>query len=346
MKILPLLASFCVAASLLLASQPPAVAADGRVELNLTIAQGAPLTAAQQWLPVLDEVGFNSTRISSDIPENPLEIVKGGTDANPSYRVNGILTTNGDVMLPPGRKFSQRDKGGMREWIRALKAQGPEGTSGAKLPFGLTRAQFEEARKDFKTAVTAKTKEAAPVAVLKEITKDLGNNVALDAESEKALAESGAVRDELQGLAIGTAVAALIRPAGLVLRPRSSNGRIEYVITDGRGTGENWPIGWASKEGSGKLVPTLLEKEETQDAEVPLAAALAEIQTRVGVPFVYDYNGLATLGIDLATAKTQMKAGQTYYGRLLTRMLTQAKLKYEVRQDDAGRPFLWIATIR
>lgn len=338
--------AFSCAVLMLLVPQSMATADDGRVELSLTIAKGAPLTASQQWLPVLDEVGFSSTRISSEVPENPLEISKGGTDANPSYRVNGILTSNGDVLLPPGRKFSQSDKRGMKEWIRALRAQGPEGTSGAKLPFGLTRAQFEEARKDFRTAVTTKTKGADPAATLKEITRGLTNPVVVDADAQRAFAESGAVRDEFQGLAIGTAVAALIRPAGLVLRPRANNGRIEYIISDGRGAGENWPIGWGSKEGSGKLVPTLLEKEETQDIEVPLAAALGEIQTRVGVPFAYDYNGMATIGVDLASAKTQMKAGQIYYGRLLTRMLTQAKLKYEVRQDDAGRPFLWISTIR
>jgi hypothetical protein len=343
---LNLFAIFCAVAFLLALAQSTATAADGRVELTLTIQKNAPLTASQQWLPVLDEVGFSSTRISSEVPEKPLDIVKSGTDAHPSYRVNGILTANGDVLLPPGRKFSQSDKRGMKEWIRALRAQGPEGTSGVKLPFGLTKAQFEEARKDLRTAATAKTKGAEPVAMFKEVTKGLTNTVVLDADAEKALAASGAVRDELQGLAIGTAVAALVRPAGLVLQPRASNGRIEYLVTDGRGAGENWPIGWASKEGAGKLVPTLLEKEETQDIEVPLAAALGEIQTRVGVPFVYDYNGMATIGVDLASAKTQMKAGQIYYGRLLTRMLTQAKLKYEVRQDDAGRPFLWIATIR
>ena len=295
---------------------------------------------------MLDEVGFSSTRISSDVPENPLGIDKGGTEASPIYRVSGILTASGDVLLPPGRKFSQSDKRGMKEWVRALRSQGPEGTSGVKLPFGLTKAQFEEARKDFRTAVTAKTKGADPAAMLKEITRGLTNPVVVDVAAQQALAESGAVRDELQGLAIGTAVSVLVRPAGLVLRPRANNGRIEYLISDGRGADENWPIGWASKEGSGKLVPALLEKETTQEVEVPLADALGEIQARVGVPFVYDYNGMATIGVDLASAKTQLKAGQIYYGRLLTRMLTQAKLKYEVRQDDAGRPFLWIATIR
>jgi len=336
--------------TLLLAScllvPPSAWAAEGRVELNVTIAKGAPITAPQLWGPILDDVGFSSTRISSDMPDSPLQISQAGTEASPIYRVHGILMGNGSIMLPPGRAFSQRDRGALREWVSKLKTQGIEGASGVKMPFGLTKSQFDTARKDLRTAVTAKTKGANPVAALKEITRGLGKPIVMDAQAQQALAESGAVRDELSGLAVGTAVAALIRPAGLILQPRSVNGRIEYVVADGRGGGDNWPIGWPSKEGSGKLVPSLLEKEETQDVEVPLADALAEIQNRVGVPFVYDYNGMAMVEVDLAKMPAQLTAGEHYYGRLLTRLLTRAKLKYEVRQDDAGRPFIWISTVR
>jgi len=329
-----------------LLSTVSAWAGEGRVELNVTIAKGAPITAPQQWGPVLDDVGFNSTRFSSDVPENPLQITQARTDASPIYQVHGILTGNGSIMLPPGKTFSQRDRGAMQEWVRKLKTQGIEGTSGAKMPFGLTKSQFETARKELRTAVTAKTKGADPAATLKDITRGLGNPIVMDAQAERELAASGAVRDELNGLAVGTALAALIRPAGLILQPRASNGRIEYVVADGRKGGAPWPIGWPSQEGSGKLVPTLLEKEETQDVEVPLADALAEIQNRVGVPFVYDYNGMAMVDVDLGKMTAQLTAGEHYYGRLLTRLLTRAKLKYEVRQDDAGRPFIWISTVR
>jgi hypothetical protein len=335
-----------ILATLLLLAPPPSFAAEGRVELNLTTAEGAPITGPQQWLPLLDAAGFSSTRISNEVPEKPLDIVQGGTAASPIYTVHGVLTAGGEVMLPPGRKFSQRDKAALKQWVERLKSQGPLAASGVKLPFGLTKDQFESTRKEFAAAVTATTRGTDPAATLTALTGQFAAPVAIDDNARQALAESGAVRDELQGLATGTALAALVRPAGLVLRPRFNNGKVEYQIADSRSEGDHWPIGWASKEPRGQLVPKLLENDETQDAEVPLAAALGELQGRIGVPFVIDYNSLAAAGIDLAESKVKMKAGQRSYDRILSGLLMQAKLKYEARQDDSGKPFLWIGTIR
>jgi len=37
---------------------------------------------------------------------------------------------------------------------------------------------------------------------------------------------------------------------------------------------------------------------------------------------------------------------RTFYSRILKQVLFQAKLKYEVRLDEAERPFLWVSPNR
>jgi hypothetical protein len=67
---------------------------------------------------------------------------------------------------------------------------------------------------------------------------------------------------------------------------------------------------------------------------------------RVKAPIVIDYNALARLDVDLATKKVDLPKTNTFYARALDRVLSQANLKYEVRVDEADKPFLWISSIR
>ena len=59
-----------------------------------------------------------------------------------------------------------------------------------------------------------------------------------------------------------------------------------------------------------------------------------------------DTNALAHHEIDLDKVLLTHPRSRTVYGIALRKLLFQAKLKYEVRLDDAGKPFLWITTIR
>ncbi len=339
------LAVLMLLASAGLALAGRAAAAEATVELELATERGSPPTAAQKWLPVLSEAGFDHPTIRASEAGDRVEIVTSGTDRSPIYRVRGILTASGGIRLPSGQ-FSVRDQAALTAWVQRLKSQGPEAVSGksAGTAFGLTPSQLTAVKKDLSAPVTAATKKQEPVAAVEAIAKPLAIPLLLDDDARKALAASGAVRDELQGFSSGTALAALVRPAGLVVRPRFSNGQLQYAVVSGRSKGENWPIGWSSVKGPGKLVPGLMTKEETQDVDVPLGPALKELEGRIKAPFVYDHNNIAIQRIDVEGTKVHMKAGKTFYGRVLGRVLSQAHLTSEVRVDDAGKPFIWITT--
>jgi hypothetical protein len=61
---------------------------------------------------------------------------------------------------------------------------------------------------------------------------------------------------------------------------------------------------------------------------------------------VYDRKALAQQKIDPGKTKVSFPNRRTFYASALQRMLFQARLKFQVRYDDAGSPFLWITTLK
>ncbi|MDH3718008.1 MAG: hypothetical protein OES79_07785, partial [Planctomycetota bacterium] len=143
-----------------------------------------------------------------------------------------------------------------------------------------------------------------------------------------------------------TALAATLRPAGLVLRPQFTQGKLSYAVLDSRTDGDNWPVGWAADKTPSRLIPGLLKKEQTQETQVSLASAVQEIGGRIGVPILWDHNGMARQRIEPDQAIVQMRARKSHYAAILRSLLRQVGMTYEVRVDDDQQPFLWLTTVK
>jgi hypothetical protein len=320
--------------------------AEATVELTLLIRDQVSSTAPQEWGRVLGRSGFSRPTIRSARNGDEFGIVQRGSERRPIYHVTGYLMADASVLLPPKTRFSLRDAGRLSKWVSDLKENGPDATGGSATPFGLTPTRLQQVNTDLQTIVRQPTKGVEAATVVKTLGAGLRYPVRMEGAAQRALAIDGKVREKLQGLSTGTALAAVLRPAGLVLRPRFAAGRLEYTIVDARVRGENWPIGWSSKKTPGKLIPALFDTEETVDVEVPLAAALGEISGRIKVPFLLDHNGMALGRIDPATTTVNLRAGKSHYGGILNHLLRQPRLRYEARVDDNQQPFLWITTLK
>jgi len=134
------------------------------------------------------------------------------------------------------------------------------------------------------------------------------------------------------------------RGLGLVVVPTSTGGRAGLKIADVREEAEVWPIGWPRAASPVDLSPRLYESTEIEVADVPLTAVMAAVTARAGVPVLVDRNALAAAGIDPATAKVRFPLRKASYMRLLEATAAQAGVGVELRQDDGGRPFLWLSS--
>ena len=332
----------------LLAVPASQAAAAARVTLTLYIERSSVSVAMdqQKWSRVLTAAGFDSHTIRTG-SGGKLDITTSGGGGSPVYQVTARLGGRNRIQLPGGASFGLGSTRGLANWVERLKENGPETITHGTTALGLSPRQLEKVQDDLSQVVFSKTAGERPEAVVQKIGKMLAHPLSYGTGADKALAADDPVRDEVKGLSCGTALAAVLRPAGLVLRPRRTGTKLEYLVAKPGDDANLWPVGWPSKGTLRNTVPALLERRQTQAGEFPVADALAELKDQIGVPFLYDHNALARHKIDLAKATVKLKARKTHQASLLRSILFKVKpvpLKHEVRIDEAGKPFLWITT--
>ena len=187
----------------------------------------------------------------------------------------------------------------------------------------------------------------------------MGLNLQIDNDARQLLSDASPVADELKGISSGTALAMILRPCGLVMRPEKPRGQaiaFRIVVADadafaqstlGKTSGpdpnqKNWPIGWEPEKSPGEVAPSLMETLNAEIAGYSLEEAFAAITPRLKVPLYIDHASLAAHHIDPAKVQVKLPARKVSYKRLLDRVLTQAHVGCTIRVDESGSPFLWV----
>lgn len=322
---------------------PEASAQEPRVELEVVMVPNFPTDQARKWVGIFEKAGITGVRIRGGNTGDRAQVELIGTARAPGYKVTGILTLDEKLLLPGG-KFTAGDVAGLKAWLARLKEGGTEGLNTKPGAFGLLPNQLVATHEALAGKVTFSTKGQAPRDVVDKIAGALSLKLAIDAAAQKALGASEPVADELQGLSHGTVLAAAIRPAGLVLVPVKESGQVQLRIVESKSARESWPIGWPlpGEKLPKDVLPDLLKFIPVEVNDTPLGEALTAIGGRLKVPLVIDYNALARQRVDLATTKVTLPKMKSFYGKILDRLLFQARLKYELRVDEADQPFLWI----
>ena len=285
-------------------------------------------------------------RIRAAEPADKPKIDVVGKKESPRYKVVGSITARG-VLVVPGGQFTVNDGPRIAKWMRELANNGVEGVTTAK-----TRVRVDQ---DPARAGHQRTHAAGRVFDQRDQTNrsrqdnsyaGLKLKTTVHDDAKRALAEDDPVRDELRGLSSGTALAAVLRPAGAVLRPtKPEGGELGYRIEPSDANTESWPIGWPSDAPASKLAPKLFEFLNAEIEGVTAAEAIDAIGQRLEVPLLFDHNNMARHRIDLAKEVT-LPAKRTYYSKVLDQVLFAVDLKYELRVDENDKPFLWITTVK
>jgi len=316
----------------------------GRVELELVgTGPGSPL-AFQQWLRVLSGAGIRHVRMRSSRATDQVGVQVRGTEQSPVYVVTGAVVSRNELLLPAGR-FSPRDVGRLKGWLDHLARHGPGGKPGESSAFGLSAEQFAELREDLSRPVTFATAGLSRRDAVERIGRELRAPLELDAGAGEVLA-GDRVAEELTGLSSGTALAYVLRPMGYCLVPRPSDGGALCAATRARRDLDVWPVGWDPDKPRNEVLPALFEFHRVNVQGVTADVAVRAIAKRLKVPALVDHNALARHGVEPAKTIVSHPQSRTTYGLALRKLLFQAKLKYEIRVDEAGRPFLWVTTIK
>jgi hypothetical protein len=170
--------------------------------------------------------------------------------------------------------------------------------------------------------------------------------IMLEPGADAALKELN-LEEELKEISRGTALAAILRPAGLVFTPRRPpGGKLEYYVSKPVAGQESWPVGWKADQSEREVLPELFTAINAEVSDVPLIEALNAITGRLKTPVLIDQNAMAMYDVDMSKAEVSLPVKRMSYALILDKLLGQAKLKYELRIDEANKPFFWITTVR
>jgi len=320
------------------------VRAAGRVQLEIVgDTRGASLSF-QKWVRALGEAGVRNVRIRAAKASDEIGIETRGTESSPLYVVTGVLDSKDQVVLP-GAKFKRGDARRLARWLDDLSKKGPPRQREPIGPFGMKKSQFDAVKKDLSTPVDFTTADVQRDKVVSNLIQRLTLPVSIQQQHVKLLTEDKVVED-LTGISIGTALACVLRPAGLCLVPRVSDGGMSYSVVDAKPNLHIWPIGWKPKKTGREVLPSMFEFLNVNIQGVSAQKALDAIAKRMDVPVLMDHNAMARHGLDPSKVIISLPRSRSTYGIVLRKILFQAGLKHELRVDEAGKPVLWVSSVK
>ncbi len=321
----------------------PAWAAKPLVQMEVVFEPGlAANAAAQKWTKVLGDLGLASVRFRPMQNGDQIAVKSEGSGDGALYLVTAMLNNRG-ALATSGGLFTLSDSAKLKKWLDDLQARG--GQPGVPTFLGLSPKQFDIVKRQLSPVVGFSTKGLRPEKAVEQIRAVLQLPLVVDPAMAQALAADEPVRDEMQGVALGTALAAIARPAGGGLVPRPGRNGTELALVATVNARDAWPIGWPPEaKDESKVIPRLFDFTHVDIDGVPASRAIDAIAGYLKVPLLFDYNSMIKQRVDLKKP-VKMAAAQSFYRKILDRVLFQVGLKAEVRLDDGDNPMLWITTL-
>ncbi|MFK7769365.1 MAG: hypothetical protein AB8B55_19235 [Mariniblastus sp.] len=313
------------------------------IVLEISATGRAQVGTQQKWLEALQDVGADKISIKTKRTGTPkVEETQVGR-STAVVTVTGFIV--GNKLKLPGGTFAITNKSGIRELLTRLKDDGAKVGLAEKKAFGLTSEQLVEVHEKFSAPVEFSTTGQKVSDVFAKIVAASGLDFTMGNAARAAINGRETVAEELLGVSMGTALATIVRPLGMVVEPRREQGKsTEILIVDSRASKEHWPIGWPIQRAPVAIEPKLFEKLPINIRNVSLKDAMNAVQKRAGVPFFYDHNTMAREGIELADVKVTLNQDKGSLMVAISKLLRQSKPRMveELRVDENGKPFLWI----
>ncbi len=338
-----LLHSMPLAIGLLLCHTTIEYAADPPVSLELAVEGGFQIDGQQRWMNFLRDFQFTGLRFRGMRASDEPLIENRGNDQSPRYAVTGLLMADNRLALPGlTLRYGQRRE--LTAWLEKLRGGGPQAITAATGAFGLTAQQLVTLHDALKKPVDHSTKGESLSALVEQVERSMSVPLKVDTSARRAVSSENKVLDELKGLSCGTALAAAVRPYGVLVVPSGQGTRsVGILLTRSAKPADSWPIGMKPKESPLASAPSLFKFLNVEINDRPLSEALQAIQERIDVPLLYDHNALARHEVDLNT-NVNFPAKKTFYKRIIDDLLFQGALHSDLRVDEAGKPFLWITS--
>ena len=311
--------------------------------LEISSNSTASIGTQQRWVQALQNVGAN--RVSSKTLTQGAAMVEETERGGTRYiKVRGFV--EGGKLELPGGSYRLGDIGKIRDLLQKFRDDGKETTLAPKLDFGLTSSQLVGLAEKLAKPVAEPTKGKSLSAVVKAITRQTGVPFSPDSVARAALTGQADVTQEFKGMSSGTALAALVKPLGLVLEPGREQGQqVQVHIKRPEAGKKSWPVGREPDTVPLLLEPAMFQKLPIGIKNYPLDKVMTAFQQKAKIPFVYDDQVIAAEGIDVSKTLVSINNKNGVLMVMIKKLLRQTepkRLSGKLRVDDAGKAFLWI----
>lgn len=302
---------------------------------------------SQQWIKILEplDVSIQIQRPRDEKPEVRERIV--GTLRY--VTATGTLDRSGRISFPT-RSFDPGEGAKLREWINELKTYGAQGTPDGQPMWGLSKEQFTALYEALVKPANAEYRDLPLTEAIAKLPLPKEYPVRLSQAALAVLKAPGAksrVRQEVKGFSVATALAIMLNDCKLGFRPnRTPEGGLELLV-EPIGTKQTlWNIGWPLQKQRIKAAPKFFAMTLIELDNVSLADLLPTVAELTETPVMLDYYEIEEKNIDFPSLKVSVKRTQTSWSVALKSAVVTRKLSREIWQDEAGRAFVWITTVR
>lgn len=313
------------------------------VEVDVIIPSVGAGAEVQEWGRFFQTLGISAQLRQGNRDERPAttESVRGTLR---TVRVVGRLDPRGTVLFD-GRKFTTADREKVKEWLDELRVYGAQGTPDGKPLWGLDKTQFDEVFETLSRPTTTAFVEMTLKEALAAADWKMPYPVRIHTTAAEAVADTTPLRVNPQGLAKGTALAALLADQRLGFRPeRTPSGTIELVIQPLSMIPEPWPVGWPLDPDKPRhlVAPTYFQNGQVDFEQVPLKTVLEACSERTATPILIDYPRCLAKSIDPAKVMVSHPAKKLAYALVVNTVVHQARLSLSLKLDEGGKPFVHI----
>jgi len=302
---------------------------------------------AREWQELLATMDVTLT-IRRGRPGEKPEVTELKAGSSRTVQVVGLLDSEGRALFSD-RTLTVGENDKVAAWLDELRTYGAQGNPEGQKVWGLTPEQFGVLHAALKRPLAAEPKDLDLEKALRlfELPKDFPlkfnpdvGRLLKDPKGDKSVSQS------LQGVSQGTALAVVLLDQGLGFRPkRLPDGSLELTVQSLKEGRDVWPVGWERQQSLPEAAPNLFQFKVVNLEDEPLDEVLEAIAEKAKIPVLIDRAGLAAKGIDFSKLRVTYPRDRTTFINVLKTFTAKARTHFEVKVDEAGKPFIWIAPL-
>ncbi len=341
----------CLCLAIILFTQTHSPAQDqvvGKTILEIEIllpSIGGDLVTAQKWGEVFKTMG-EGVRLRQGLASDKTILSEKMQGQYRIIKMVGELDRDGTLRFPQ-KTFTLETVNQLQEWLNEIKAYGAQGAPDGKSNWGMSKTQFDAVVKALSAPVEKPVKGLALHAAIQQLPIPDEHPVVFHFSCDTLLSElkDVALLIEVEGLSVGTSLAAVLSQYGLGFIPlRHPDGSIELRAEPLSQLVAPWSIGWpvAEKTPRNEIFPSMFVMAQAGFDNLPLQDVLAAISVQTKVPILVNQAACLANKIDPFLVQVSYPFKKTAPVLILKTTVRSSKLNYEFRLDEASKPFVYV----